>query len=185
MQTLEQQQHSKLLRTTLDADLQRRVQSLAAQHGQRLSREGVHNVAVVVIDHREGETRAYVGNTTEGDPQEYGAAVDIASAARSTGSVLKPLLYGLMLDGALTDTLVADLLQLRRLQPELRSRLPRCSAGAPGVGSIVEHSGGRMLREYGIGRFHSDCSVGNEHPVSPCRGLRADPDSRGGRRAPG
>ena len=160
MQTLEQQQHSKLLRTTLDADLQRRVQSLAAQHGQRLSREGVHNVAVVVIDHREGETRAYVGNTTEGDPQEYGAAVDIASAARSTGSVLKPLLYGLMLDGGLLlpDTLVADLpTNYAGFSPENYDHAYRGAVPAhQALSQSLNIPAVRMLREYGIGRFHSE-----------------------------
>ena len=41
----------------------------------------------------------------------YGAAVDIAARPRSTGSVLKPLLYGSMLDAGqlLPGTLVSDL----------------------------------------------------------------------------
>ena len=148
-----------LFHTTLDADLQRRVRELARQHGQRLAGEGVHNVAVVVIDHTELATRAYVGNMTHGDAREYGAAVDIARSPRSTGSVLKPLLYGLMLDDGLLlpDTLVPDLptnyggFSPENFDHEYRGAVPAHQA----LSQSLNIPAVRMLREYGLGRFHS------------------------------
>jgi penicillin-binding protein 1C len=155
--TASSEQH--LFRTTLDADLQHRVRELARQHGRRLAGEGVHNVAVVVIDHTELVTRAYVGNMTHGDAREYGAAVDIASAPRSTGSVLKPLLYGLMLDDGLLlpDTLVPDLpTNYGGFSPEnfdhgYRGAVPAHQA----LSQSLNIPAVRMLREYGVGRFHN------------------------------
>jgi len=160
LNTLSKTSTRRLLTTTLDADLQRRVQELARQHGRRLARDGVHNVAVVVIDHQQRQTRAYVGNVSHGDPVEYGAAVDIASAPRSTGSVLKPLLYGLMLDDGrlLPGTLVADLpTNYGGFSPEnfdhgYRGAVPAHQA----LSQSLNIPAVRMLKDYGLGRFHSE-----------------------------
>jgi penicillin-binding protein 1C len=147
-----------LLRTTLDADLQRRVRDLADHHGQRLGRQGVHNLAVVVIDHRAMAVRAYLGNVNHGDPLTYGAAVDIAARPRSTGSVLKPLLYGSMLDAGqlLPGTLVSDLptnyggYSPENFDREYRGAVPAHEALARSLNVPAV----RMLRRYGVGRFH-------------------------------
>jgi penicillin-binding protein 1C len=147
-----------LLRTTLDADLQRRVRDLADHHGERLGRQGVHNLAVVVIDHRAMAVRAYLGNVNHGDPLTYGAAVDIAARPRSTGSVLKPLLYGSMLDAGqlLPGTLVSDLptnyggYSPENFDREYRGAVPAHEALARSLNVPAV----RMLRRYGVGRFH-------------------------------
>ena len=147
-----------LLRTTLDANLQRRVRELAQRHGRRLGRQGVHNLAVVVIDHRDLETRAYLGNVQHGDTDTYGAAVDIANRPRSTGSVLKPLLYGLMLDAGLIlpDTLIPDLptnyagYSPENFDREYRGAVPAHEALARSLNVPAV----RLLRRYGVGRFH-------------------------------
>lgn len=147
-----------LLRTTLDADLQRRVRDLADRHGRRLGRQGVHNLAVVVIDHRDLETRAYLGNVQHGDTDTYGAAVDIAARPRSTGSVLKPLLYGLALDAGLIlpDTLIPDLptnyggYSPENFDREFRGAVPAHEALARSLNVPAV----RLLRRYGVGRFH-------------------------------
>lgn len=152
-----------LLRTTLDAGLQRRVRDLAEQHGRRLAREGVHNLAVVVIDHRDLQVRAYVGNVTHGDARTYGPAVDIARRPRSTGSVLKPLLYGLMLDAGLIlpDTLVPDLptnyggYSPENFDREYRGAVPAHQA----LSRSLNIPAVRMLRQYGVGRFHDQLAA--------------------------
>ena len=147
-----------MLRTTLDGDLQRRVRELADRHGRRLGRQGVHNLAVVVIDHRDLETRAYLGNVQHGDTDTYGAAVDIAGRPRSTGSVLKPLLYGLALDAGviLPDTLIPDLptnyggYSPENFDREFRGAVPAHEALARSLNVPAV----RLLRRYGVGRFH-------------------------------
>ncbi|MCK0153817.1 penicillin-binding protein 1C [Alcanivorax sp. S6407] len=159
MNTLEKAGNGKLLETTLDASLQQRVQDLARQHGERLAREGVHNLAVVVIDHQQQQTRAYVGNVTHGNPVEYGAAVDIAASPRSTGSILKPLLYGLMLDDGqiLPQTLIPDLpTNYGGFSPENHDHGYRGAVPAhEALSQSLNIPAVRMLRAYGGGRFHS------------------------------
>lgn len=159
MNTLEKAGHGKLLQTTLDAALQQRVVALTQQHGERLEREGVHNLSVVVIDHQQQQTRAYVGNVTHGNAAEYGAAVDIAASPRSTGSILKPLLYGLMLDGGqlLPQTLIPDLpTNYGGFSPENHDHSYRGVVPAhEALSQSLNIPAVRMLREYGGGRFHS------------------------------
>ncbi len=159
MNTLEKQGQGKLLATTLEAPLQQRVRDLTRQHGERLEREGVHNLAVVVIDHHQQQTRAYVGNVTHGNRSEYGADVDIAASPRSTGSILKPLLYGLMLDDGqlLPETLIADLpTNYGGFSPENHDHSYRGAVPAhEALSQSLNIPAVRMLRRYGGGRFHS------------------------------
>lgn len=158
LDTLAADTTSPLIHTTLDAGLQQRVNALTGQHGRRLANDGVHNLSVVVIDHRDLAVRAYVGNVTHGDRREYGAAVDIAGRPRSTGSVLKPLLYGLMLQEGLLlpDTLVPDLptnyggYSPENFDREYRGAVPAHEALAQSLNIPAV----RMLRQYGVARFH-------------------------------
>lgn len=94
--------------STIDPNLQRRVEERLQQHHNRLAANRIFNGAVLVLDVRTGEAIAYVGNvnTHEGRGEE----VDIITAPRSTGSILKPFLYAAALDdGAiLPHTLLPD-----------------------------------------------------------------------------
>jgi penicillin-binding protein 1C len=83
------------VRTTLDLDLQARVERLLRSALRRLP--APINVAAIVVDHAAGEVRAWAGS---GD--YLGAArngmIDLARAVRSPGSTLKPFVYGLAFD---------------------------------------------------------------------------------------
>jgi penicillin-binding protein 1C len=98
------------VKTTLRADLQLRIEQLVNEHHQRLASNQIFNAAAVVADVRSGNVLAYVGNTETKAPGNYGDAVDVVTAPRSTGSILKPFLYAAMLDEGkiLPHTLVPD-----------------------------------------------------------------------------
>lgn len=84
--------------TTLESDLQIRIQQLILQQHQRLKNNGVHNIAVLVSDTKTGEVLSYWGNVIPEDHSEdHGQNVDVITAPRSTGSILKPFLYASML----------------------------------------------------------------------------------------
>lgn len=101
--------HPERLRieTTLDADLQARMERLAgeivAPLGERLQ------VAMIVADHRSGDILASVGSAAyDNDPRQ--GFVDMTQAVRSPGSTLKPLVYALAFDQGLAhpETLIED-----------------------------------------------------------------------------
>lgn len=143
--------------STVDAGLQTAVNSIAERHGRRLANEGIHNLSVVVIDHERMETLVYVGNQAWQDDPRFSPGVDIAQRPRSSGSILKPLLYGLMLqEGELLPTqLVADIpTRFGGYGPQNYDRQYR---GAVPAHFALAHSlnipAVRMLRDYGISRF--------------------------------
>jgi penicillin-binding protein 1C len=100
----------ELVRSTIDPELQVRTSVILSRHADRLKANEVHNAAALVLDIRTGEVLAYVGNMPA-TGNEHAEQVDITQARRSTGSLLKPLLYASMLrQGELMpDQLVADL----------------------------------------------------------------------------
>ncbi len=84
--------HSERIRTQIDLPLQKRIEEVATRWNQELSAEGVNDLAAVVVDVKSGEVIAYCGNSDMNRERE-GKWVDIVRAPRSSGSILKPLLY--------------------------------------------------------------------------------------------
>jgi penicillin-binding protein 1C len=97
----------RLLRTNVDARLQRRLEALIERH-QRGQGRGV-TLAALVADNRTGEVRAYLGS---GDyfGRVFPGQIDMVRAVRSPGSTLKPFIYGLGFDAGVIhpETLIED-----------------------------------------------------------------------------
>ncbi len=85
------------IRTTLDRGLQRRVERQFRRRRTRLQSRHIHNAAGVVADHEAGAIRALVGNF-EYFADRHGAKIPGFDVERSTGSLLKPLVYALAID---------------------------------------------------------------------------------------
>jgi len=144
--------------TTINRDLQLRLNALVGRHHQHLRQNEIHNAAVVIVHIPERQILAYVGNTPA--REEGGASyVDIVGAPRSSGSILKPLLYTLMLDeGAiLPDVLVPDIpTHISGYSPV---NFDRSYSGAVPFSTALVRSlnvpAVRLLRTYGLEKFHS------------------------------
>ena len=100
----------KMTRTTIDPPLQEHAVDILNAHQKMLSGNFINNSACLIVKVETGEVLAYVGNSAFGNVAEHGGDVDIVRARRSTGSILKPLLYaGMQYSGdILPNTLVAD-----------------------------------------------------------------------------
>tara|TARA_B100000497_G_C7693297_1_gene422307 strand:+ start:1059 stop:3443 length:2385 start_codon:yes stop_codon:yes gene_type:complete len=83
------------IRTTLDGRLQKRMNDLLDYHYGLLSQKSIHNAAVFIINTQTQEVIAYSGNIPSTTEE---ASVDMVSAPRSSGSILKPFLYASMID---------------------------------------------------------------------------------------
>ena len=105
------QQRGSKVHSSLDASLQQRVSLILEEHHKHLKYNSIHNACCLVLDTPTGEVMAYVGNTENPGQPEFGSNVDIIKAPRSTGSILKPILYCLMLEEGeiLPGTLVPDI----------------------------------------------------------------------------
>jgi len=147
------------LQTTVEAKIQKNVEQVTAQHAQELALQDVHNLAALVIDNETFEVMAYVGNSQYGNQLERGHAVDIVHRPRSTGSILKPLLFARMIQSGeiLPDTLVPDLpTQYAGYMPENYDRLYRGAVPAKqALARSLNVPAVRMLRKHGVSRFYS------------------------------
>ena len=96
-----------LIRTTLDASLQRRLEDLLTGWRARLPERT--SAAILVVESQTMAVRAYLGSVDLNDERRFGH-VDMISAWRSPGSTLKPFLYGLAMDDGLihSESLLQD-----------------------------------------------------------------------------
>jgi penicillin-binding protein 1C len=144
-------------RTTLDRAAQLRATEVLERHARTLAGNGVHNAAALVLDVETGDVVAYVGNVgglASGGRHNH---VDVVPAPRSTGSTLKPLLYGAMVQrGELVpDQLVPDVpTHISGFSPE---NFDRKYDGAIRASQALSRSRNVpavwMLRRFGVDRF--------------------------------
>ena len=145
-------------RTTLDYHLQKKVEEVAARWSDDLAIDGVADLAAVVIDLKTNEIIAYVGNASP-ERNRPGLEVDIAHSPRSTGSILKPILYcGTLQDGMLLPrTLLPDTpLNIGGFTPQnfdrtFQGAVPANEALARSLNVPAVH----LLRRYGVPRFRT------------------------------
>ena len=150
----------KIFHATVDGDLQQAINGITLDQGRRLQALGVHNLAVLVLDNSSFQVLAYIGNLPLSDDPEQGRAVDIVQRLRSTGSLLKPFLYAMLLERGelLPTTLVPDLpTQYGGYMPEnydhtYRGAVPAWQALARSLNVPAV----RMLKQYGVGRFYDN-----------------------------
>lgn len=84
--------------TTLDPALQSQLENLALNWKNRLPPKT--SLAILVVDHSNMKVRGWVGSADITDDARFGH-VDMVTAIRSPGSLLKPFIYGLALDDGL------------------------------------------------------------------------------------
>ena len=145
-------------RSTLNLSLQKAVEAAVDRRSDDLAREGIADMAAVVIDNLSGQVVAYVGNASP-SRQRPGVQVDIAASPRSTGSILKPFLYAAALQEGtiLPHTLLPDVpVNLGGFAPQNFDKnyygaVPAHEALARSlnVPSVF------LLRQYGMPKFHA------------------------------
>jgi penicillin-binding protein 1C len=99
----------KKIKSSLDYDLQIRLNEIAANYYPKNKSNEVYNLAILVLDVETQKVLGYVGNAPTDEIHDKD--VDIVQAKRSTGSILKPFLYASMLDDGelLPKELIADI----------------------------------------------------------------------------
>ncbi|MDR3351114.1 MAG: penicillin-binding protein 1C [Prevotellaceae bacterium] len=145
------------IRTTIRHDLQQRVTETVNRHAGRLRGNSVHNMAALIIDNETQCVIAYAGNAAGSGSR--GGQVDMITAPRSTGSILKPLLYAAMIDEGrlLPDMLVPDVpTYISGFAPQ---NYDKTFSGAVAAHRALERSlnipAVLLLQEYGVERFHA------------------------------
>lgn len=148
--------HSRI-QTTLDKSLQIQVTETLAKHHQLLQYNEIHNLAAIVLDVETGDVLAYVGNVM-GAGEEHGEQVDVIKAPRSTGSLLKPLLYAAALESGeiLPNSLLPDVpMQLSGYRPEnFYRKYDGMVPASLALSRSLNVPFVRLLQDYGLEKFH-------------------------------
>ncbi len=88
------------IQTTLDRTVQRRISAVVDGQRSRLKATGAPHAAVVVLESQTGQVRGVVGNL-DFDSSTPGSHLPAFASPRSTGSLLKPVVYAAALDEGL------------------------------------------------------------------------------------
>lgn len=147
------------IKSSINLTTQQKAERLLELHSQVLQDNKIFNGAVIITSVETGEVLAYVGNTNVKD-EEFSSFVDCANAPRSSGSILKPILYAASLDeGLITPSmLVTDVpSQFGSFSPKNFSGL---FEGAIPVNKALSRSLNvpmvHLLNDYGVTKFHTD-----------------------------
>lgn len=156
---LQQNAAGARVRTTIDLDLQQRVQRIVSSHAERLRYRGATQAAAIVIENATMEVLASVGSMEYSD--RNGGFNNGVRAYRSAGSTLKPFLYGLALEsGETVSTLLEDTERTYRSREGQYSPLnfDRTEYGPvklrSALGSSLNLSAVKMLQRVGEQRFY-------------------------------
>lgn len=168
LQRIAKQQQGTRVRTTINIALQNRVNQIARYYYSQYKQNEVNNLAILVIDVSNKDVMAYVGNSPA--DQDHQKDVDIISAPRSTGSILKPLLYAAMLDEGqlLPNTLIADVpTMISGYRPEnfnlsFDGAVPahRALSRSLNIPAVL------MLQDYGVSKFYDELQKFKLHDIS-------------------
>lgn len=143
----------KRLKTTLDSNLQEQLSLIVENHKQQLSSKEIHNMAVLVLEVKSGNVKAYVGNTFDRN-NSYSNQVDIIQSKRSSGSILKPFLYASMIqEGKLLPKML-----LPDTPMDITENYERNYSGAVPADEALARSlnipSVHMLENYSVAKFH-------------------------------
>lgn len=147
----------KVVRTTIDAKLQKKAAFLLDNHAQLLRENGIFNGSVMITSVETGEVLAYVGNVMSSG-REHANQVNCIDAPRSTGSILKPLLYAKAMEsGDITPKMLLNDVPSRfgNFSPKnyagtFEGLIPANKALSRSLNIPMVH----LLKQYGLTKFH-------------------------------
>ena len=147
------------IKSTLNKELQIRNNELVKRHQAIRARNEIHNMAAVVIEVETGAIVSYVGNVIDAG-KNHGEQVDIIPAPRSSGSILKPILYALALqEGAiLPESLIPDIpMHLGNYRPEnFNEKYDGVVSAKTALIRSLNVPMVYLLQEYGLEKFHHE-----------------------------
>lgn len=154
--------NSLIIHSTIRSSIQNQVKNIAQQHITIQNQNGIENIAVIVAEVNSGKILAYCGNVcnTEKSIQETQSYVDIIKSKRSTGSILKPILYA----NALEQGLLLPTAILPDIPTSINGYNPqnfnREFVGAVHANDALSQSLNipfvKLLQKYGVANFHND-----------------------------
>jgi penicillin-binding protein 1C len=155
MQAKQRGQSGHRIHSSINKSYQTKLERIVKLHSNLLSENGVHNAAAVILDAHTGDVLAYVANSSI--YVKHQKDVDMIMANRSTGSILKPLLYAEMLnEGSLSPySLLFDIpTRIGGYAPKnYHKTFQGMVAAKDALSQSLNIPAVLMLQKYGVARF--------------------------------
>jgi len=156
LQLLNQKHQGQVSTTTIDYDLQTKSQTILRNYSKNLNANKIYNASIMVVSIKTGNVICYIGNTQKGNSkQKHGNYVDIIQSERSSGSILKPILYAYLLQEGLIlpHSLIPDIpTRIANYQPENFTR--QYSGAAPADVALQQSLNIPAVRELQLYDYH-------------------------------
>jgi len=154
-ESIRQSKKNSQSQTSIDYPFQKRVNTTLERHLEGWRSNQIYNAAVLVAEVNTGKILAYSGNSADNNaPFHY---VDMVKSPRSTGSLLKPVLYASLLNEGelLPQQLVKD--TPGQFGNYLPQNFTKDYTGAVPADIFIQKSlnvpAVRLLKDYGVERF--------------------------------
>jgi penicillin-binding protein 1C len=146
-------------RSTIHFRIQDQCLHITNNYARKYSDNQIQNIAVIVSDIHSGKIIAYVGNTDKKWSPST-SFVDCANAPRSTGSILKPLLYYKSLSNGLItpQSMLFDIpVSYNHFTPQNYARsFEGLVQARTALSKSLNIPMVTLLNEYGLPKFHND-----------------------------
>lgn len=150
------------IKSNIDYYLQQNINEILNRHLTNFESNGIHNGAILVTAIKTGQIIAYIGNTTSATGA-HSNDVNCIVAPRSTGSILKPLLYEKALEsGNITPySLLPDvpssfgMFSPKNYNKTYEGLVPANQALAKSLNIPMVY----LIKDYGLTKFHNDLKV--------------------------
>lgn len=151
----------RFVETTIDGNRQDMVLQILGRYHEQYRGQEIHNMAAMVVDIHTNEVLAYVGNTSDlPSGGSEAPMVNCLTAPRSSGSILKPLLFGYALDGGeiTPNSLLSDVpthlsgFAPRNFDQRYDGVVPAHEALARSLNVPMVH----LLAKHGVAKFHQE-----------------------------
>ena len=144
--------------STIDKDLQQQIEHLAERRSKDFQQSNIRNLAILVIDLRSNQVVAYCGNIDFGG-KVSGNQVDVITSPRSTGSILKPMLYYAALEEGLIlpHTLLPDVpININGFAPQnFDHRFEGAVPADEALARSLNIPAVNLLQRYGVPKFYN------------------------------
>jgi penicillin-binding protein 1C len=144
--------------TTIDANLQIKSNEIIEYNHNILLNNDIQNISALIIDVETNNILVYIGNTNTSEKAEGGNDVDIVCAARSTGSILKPILFASCIEEGeiLQNSLIPDI--PTRISGFAPKNYSQTYDGAVPAKKALSRSlnipSVKLLQNHGVEKFH-------------------------------
>lgn len=151
-------QSGQRIKTNLDARIQTLANKSINRYVELLEQNEIHNACAIIVSLEDQKILAYVGNSATSKTRS--PYVDLIQAERSSGSILKPILYGRAIEKGMihSSSLLKDVpISINQFSPKnFDGEFEGIITADKALSQSLNVPATLLLKDYGLVPFHND-----------------------------